>query len=128
MEYKKVRAHGKPLVRREARLANSSVLAFLLGTWAILLSASIVQDILNGTGIMQTRVWMLDVDVETGLYTWFSTIILALASALIGFIALERQHERHRLRFHWFALFAIFLVLSVDEACSIHEAISARLS
>ncbi|MFO6447099.1 hypothetical protein ACLBKU_08125 [Erythrobacter sp. NE805] len=100
----------------------------LVALWAFLLTLSAGQDIALGLGLMSDKVWIFDVDVETGLYTWFSVLLLAGAALATGVIALERKAAGDPLRFHWLLLAAIFLALSADEACALHEAISGRLT
>jgi hypothetical protein len=100
----------------------------LAAAWAFLLSLSAGQDIALGLGWMSDKVWIFDVDIETGLYTWFSVLLLAGAALVTGVIALERKAAGDPLRFHWLGLAALFVLLSADEACAIHEAISGRLT
>ncbi len=71
---------------------------------------------------------MLDVEVESSFYTWFSVLLLAAAALLTGLVALERKAAGDPLRIHWMLLAAVFLLLSADEACSVHEALSGRLT
>ncbi len=110
------------------RLSRTGIMSTLLAFWAVLIGASVVQDAMAALGLLGDRVWMLDVEVETGIYTWFSTLLLAGAALVCGVVALEKQAAGDRLRFHWALLAAIFLALSADEACSVHEALSGRLT
>ena len=67
---------------------------------------------------------MLNLDSELSVATWYSTLTLAISSILL--IAIYRHHEVKQSRFpvYWLVLGLIFLFLSVDEACSIHEKIT----
>jgi hypothetical protein len=110
------------------QVSRTGIISALVALWAMLMGASIVQDIMTGLGLLTDRIWMLDVEVETGIYTWFSTLLLAGAALVCGVIALEKHAAGDRLRFHWVLLALIFLALSADEACSMHEALSGRLT
>lgn len=109
-------------------ISRTAFVSALVALWAVLIGASIVQDAATSAGMMSDRIWMLDVEVESGVYTWFSTLLLAGAALVCGIVALEKQAAGDRLRFHWSLLAVIFLALSADEACSVHEALSARLT
>jgi hypothetical protein len=110
------------------QVSRNGFISALVALWAILIGASAIQDVMTGTGLIADRIWMLDVEVETGIYTWFSTLLLAGAALVCGAIGLEKHASGDRLRFHWVLLAAIFLALSADEACSVHEALSGRLT
>lgn len=109
-------------------VSRASIISALVALWAVLIGASIVQDVATDLGLIADRVWMLDVEVESGVYTWFSTLLLAAAALVCGIVALEKQAAGDRLRFHWSLIALVFLALSADEACSMHEAISGRLT
>jgi hypothetical protein len=78
--------------------------------------------------VLVDKVWFLDVDVERSLYTWISTLLLAVASYLLILIGLDRFDDDQPFAYHWLFLGAVFLGLSADEALSVHEAISGVLS
>ena len=100
-------------------------LSFLLLVWAVLIGASLFQDLTGMTG--DSRVWLLDVDFEGGFYTWFSQLMLAAAGVLL----LDTGHKvRPGDRFmgtQWMILGGLFLLLSVDEALSFHERLTEPL-
>jgi len=112
----------------ELEVPRTVLLSALVALWVVLIGASAAQDAAASAGIMSDRIWMLDVEVESGFYTWFSTLLLAGAAVVCGIVALDKQATGDRLRFHWSLLAAIFLLLSADEACSVHEALSGRLT
>jgi hypothetical protein len=62
------------------------------------------------------------VDLENNLPTWYQTMALALAAALLAWLALATSRMRQPFAGHWLALFLLFVFLSLDEAASIHEA------
>ena len=67
---------------------------------------------------------LLNLDSESSVATWYSILTLAASSILL--IAIYRHHSMKPSRFsgYWLVLGFIFLFLSVDEACSIHEKIT----
>lgn len=109
-------------------VSRGAVISALVALWAVLIGANVVQDVATDLGLLTDRIWMLDVEVETGIYTWFSTLLLAGAALVCGIVALEKNAQGDRLRFHWALLAIIFVMLSADEACSVHEALSGRLT
>lgn len=113
---------------RDAAVSRTTILSALVMLWAVLIGASIVQDVMAAKGLLTDRIWMLDVEVESAIYTWFSTLLLAGAALACGIVALEQRAAGGRLRFHWSLIALIFLALSADEACSVHEALSGRLT
>lgn len=70
---------------------------------------------------------LFDVGAESNIPTWFSSLQLLLASVLLAAIAIVTKRGGERYGWHWGVLSAIFLLLSVDEEASIHEAIGAQL-
>ena len=75
------------------------------------------------------RGWIqkFDLNRENNVPTWYSTAILLLCSPLLAAIALAKTKQRDPYARHWQALAVIFLLLSLDEAASIHELVGARL-
>ncbi len=115
-------------VTQTPAVSRTLVTGALVVLWAVLIGASIVQDVVTDLGLATGRIWMLDVEVESGFYTWFSTLLLAGAGLSCGIVALERWAAGDRLRFHWAILSVLFFALSADEACSVHEALSGPLT
>ena len=68
-----------------------------------------------------------DVDMENSVPTWFSVVCLFLCSIVLAAIALTEWRGKGPLRFHWFGLTGAFVLLSLDEAASFHETLSAPL-
>lgn len=62
-----------------------------------------------------------DLDEEANVPTWFETITLALAAALLEVTARVRRSVRDGRWVHWRVLSSGFLFLSLDELASIHE-------
>lgn len=63
--------------------------------------------------------YLLDVDGEMTIPTWYSSFQLLLAGGLLGVAAVANRESRfHR---HWAVLGWLFLILSIDEMSSIHE-------
>lgn len=64
---------------------------------------------------------LVDLDRENNLPTWYSSTALFMSAVLAGLIGWAKQHEGESYAKHWLALAGIFLLLSADEAASIHE-------
>lgn len=70
---------------------------------------------------------LLDAGDENTIPTWFSSAQLLLCSLLLAAIALAQKRSGGRYRRRWGVLSLIFVLLSVDEAASMHEALGAGL-
>ena len=68
-----------------------------------------------------------DVDMENSVPTWFSTICLFLCAIALAAIALTEWRGKGPLRLYWFGLTGTFVLLSLEEAASFHETLSAPL-
>jgi len=66
-------------------------------------------------------------DRENNIPTYFSTMLLLLCSCLLAVIASAKKHNSDRFVFQWKLLAVIFLLLSVDEAASMHEILNVPL-
>ncbi len=60
-------------------------------------------------------------DWEGNIPTYFNTIILFLPALLFALIHAWKKQTADKFRFHWLGLAVIFLLLSIDEAASLHE-------
>ena len=60
-------------------------------------------------------------DREQSLATFFSFGLLLLCSLLLSVIATQQRAARSRWYWHWVGLACLFLLLSYDEAASLHE-------
>jgi hypothetical protein len=67
----------------------------------------------------------LDVDAEQAIPAWFSSIDLFFCALLIATIAVQERGSRF-VR-HWWVLAAGFVVMSIDEAVSLHELVNEKL-
>ena len=66
-------------------------------------------------------------NVENNVPTYFSTIILVVASGLLAVIAVLKRRSSDLYSRYWLLLSLIFLYLSVDEAVSLHEMTEPRI-
>jgi hypothetical protein len=64
---------------------------------------------------------LFDLDKETNISTWFSSMLLFSNAILLGLIATAMTTSRDRWRRHWVALAIVFVMLSLDEVAAIHE-------
>lgn len=62
-----------------------------------------------------------DLNRENNIPTWYSTVTILLCSILLGTIAAVKTKEKDPYAPHWRMLSLVFLLMSVDEAASIHE-------
>lgn len=66
-----------------------------------------------------------DLDDEANLPTFYSTLTLLLAAAILaGLGSLEKDRTRHP---YWLGLAAIFAVLAADEATQLHELVGGLI-
>jgi hypothetical protein len=105
-------------------------LAFTACLAALLLLASVSQDLLSITGRHVNealRLSVLDVDVEQSFYTWLSVVLLFSASLVLFVIGYERRGRPLAVRLVWLGLSGLFLLLSADESVGLHERVSSIL-
>lgn len=111
-----------------SKISTRNVIVGLAAAWIILWGASVAQDTAiwaTGTG---EKIWLLDVDSEGSLYTWYSTLLLSIAAYLALLLSLYRAKDRSDHHRYWRAIGVIFLFLSADELLSLHEKLSGLLS
>jgi hypothetical protein len=65
--------------------------------------------------------YLLDVDAEASVPTWFSSSILLLCSMLLGLITYTAKRAGDRYSLYWGVLSIVFVLMSLDEQVSIHE-------
>lgn len=68
---------------------------------------------------------MFNFNLESNIPTLFSTLLLFISTFLFYFTYLINNKKKDRL--YWIVLTLIFLYLSVDESCQIHEMIRALI-
>src|SRR5215210_5505873 len=69
---------------------------------------------------------ILDVGEERSIPTWFESIQFLLCSILLAVVTVAKKQRDDRYSSRWSVLSIIFLILSLDEVASIHEAIGAQ--
>lgn len=62
-----------------------------------------------------------DLGRENNVPTWVASTTLLFCAGLLGIVGTTKYRERDRFRWHWLVLAAGFVVLSMDEAASLHE-------
>lgn len=110
-------------------------IALVLGCIAVLLAlqsiyAEYVLSTILGLDSNSAPARLLDVfsvNREESIPTWYSTINLFLAAALLLWVALMKRVHREPFARYWAGLAVIFLYLSMDEGAAIHEATSGPL-
>lgn len=68
-----------------------------------------------------------DVDAEATLPTFFSVILLLIASLLLAWVAAEQSARRRPMVLQWAGLACAFVILALDESLQIHEAVSRQV-
>ena len=107
------------------------VVLSLLGFAFLLVAISYGQDIivhLDSSYTPADKIWRFDLDAERSVPTWYSSLLMVLCSMLLLYISRIKLTRGERNALRWLVLAAIFLALSVDEAVSFHEWLSARLT
>jgi hypothetical protein len=62
-----------------------------------------------------------DLDRENNIPTWYSSVTLLFCAVLLGMIAVGKTRGKDAYAPHWGGLSVVFLLLSIDEASSLHE-------
>lgn len=114
---------------------NPRKVALVLGCIAVLLAvqsiyAEYVLATILGLDTNSAPARVLDVfsvNREESIPTWYATINLFLAAALLAWIAVVKRIQREPFARYWAGLAAIFLYLSIDEGAAIHESTSGPL-
>ncbi len=69
---------------------------------------------------------IFDVGEERSIPAWFESLQFLLCSILLAVVAVAKKQRGDRYSLHWSILSIIFLLLSLDEVASIHEAIGQQ--
>lgn len=104
-------------VRSGALFLPSAIALLTLGATATQLAALAGHDYVFGL------VALLDLNGEHNLPSWFSSVQLLWAAALLAGLAASEPDRR----WGWTGLSAVFVCLSIDEAASIHEMLNRPL-
>jgi len=72
-------------------------------------------------------VTLFNLDGEMNVPAWYSSSTLLLCSILLGLIANHKMREGDGYSRHWVGLALIFVFLSLDEAISVHERLTAPM-
>ena len=75
-----------------------------------------------GWGGWSFGIWVrFNVGAEANIPTFFSAVVLLLASILLLVITTEKFSQKDRFRFEWMGLGLGFLLLAIDESALFHE-------
>lgn len=99
-------------------------------TVALLVTASTIGQVIRlryGYTYLLGLIPLFYVDDEANVPTWYSSMTLLLAAALLLAIAVTVRDRRDPAWRHWAALAAVFAALSLDEVAQIHELLIAPL-
>ena len=107
----------------EISLSRRTIVRVLFATTLFLLSASIAGQLakyaLGEQAYRFNRLFY--VDFEGNIPTFFSSILLILASILLWFITILKKSSQDSYRHYWATLAFIVLFMAVDEAVGLHE-------
>ena len=70
---------------------------------------------------------LFDFNQESNVPTFFSSVLLFLASLLLFYIGLVHQSQECRLTRYWQGLAAGFLYMAIDESAQIHEVVNGLI-
>ena len=74
-----------------------------------------------GHGSLKGFVPLFDLNQEANIPTWYSSLVLFFCSVLLFVVASLIKNSNGEYVTHWRLLALVFLCLSIDEACGIHE-------
>jgi hypothetical protein len=106
-----------------------SVMAVII---AILTGISVASDVIRfRSGHRTTMTWwmaMFNLDREQNVSTFYQGITIFFCVLGLTAIGLHKWRQRDSFRFHWLGLAGIFLVLSLDEMCALHNQLETVMS
>ena len=106
-------------------LSPRKVTKFLLSTIFLLILFNLAERILvrwlNAHNDTQIISYYFNFDRESNFPSLYSALALGFCSYLLAIIATVKKIQKARYTKYWKALAVIFLLLAIDEACSIHE-------
>ncbi len=108
----------------EIALSRHTIVRVLTTTTCLLLIASMAGQIIAygfGHDSLYGFVRLFYLDTEGNVPTFFSAILLLLASLLLACIASLKKSSQDPYRRHWAILSFLFFFMAVDEAASLHE-------
>ena len=108
-------------------IARKRLALILIGIAALLCITSITLKFIewelstNSTYWYYQTVRLFNVNRETSIPTWYSTLLLLSSAVLLAITAYSAKMKKGRYIIHWWLLALIFTYLSIDEAAAIHE-------
>lgn len=112
-----------PFAPKRVAIALSGIMVVLL---LLHLGVSFYNHQMNYT-LPQHLTRIVGMDVENSIPTWYSSTLLFVCCGLLTAIAFVKKQLRDRFTRHWQGLAVLFLLLSLDEAASIHETVDRAL-
>lgn len=112
-----------PVDPKRVAIALGSIVVVLL---ALHLAVSLYNHQVNYT-LPQHLTRVMGVDVENSIPTWYSSMLLFVCCGLLSAIAFLKKRTRDRYTRHWQGLAVLFLLMSLDEAASLHETLDRAL-
>lgn len=109
-------------------LSDKRIVRIMGATVAFLTVASVLGQISRfyfGHDHVHGLVELFDLDGEANIPTWYQSVTLLFAALLLLIIGRIEERHGHKGVLYWKGLSFIFLLMSIDEAASMHERIGA---
>lgn len=110
---------------RSSRIKN--ILALLVVILVLFNMIGLFFNFLLGHDYVYGFVPKFNLDTENNIPTYFSSLLLLIASCLLYLISTAMKKQGDIYAHHWLYLSIIFLCLSIDESSSIHELLTEPL-
>jgi hypothetical protein len=113
------------------RISTRSVGWLLCSTIGLLAVLSVAGQVQQARSEHIGSTWysaLFDLDREQNISTWWQGTVILMCAAALGVIAIHQHRVRERFRWAWTGLAAIFVVVAMDEMCSLHEQLGKVLS
>jgi hypothetical protein len=114
-------------IRAAARPLPPAAVPLCLGVLAgVLVALSAGQDLMLAVSpsLQAQKIWLLDLDYEYNVSTWFSSAVLLGAAIQLFEIAEQARLAGDRFFAHWGVLSLSFAAVSADEFIGLHERLS----
>lgn len=115
------KTHTKTTIKIKSRSIIKVIVSAFIGLFILHMIAVIGFE----NGVVFHRFYF---DTEANLPSYLNTMILLIASLLLGYISFFKWQEKDNFKIQWIALSAIFFCLSVDENSGLHEVFIDPLS